>query len=231
MKILSVSILGCSQALSHGNNLNGAYLVKPKHAMEAFPVFCERSGSNDYTVIQRRVNHKMDFNISWKRYKEGFGSVNRNFWLGFDQILTLMNNQTVELEVGLTCDLDTRGSFALETFQLDDLSIAGEEHEYEIQLPIPGTTPGSQSEEEIRSSLLGLAGRPFSTHDRDSSSPGCRNTTSGGWWLDTQCDFGNLNAPFTEYGLDSNNNSLWYITWRSGGFEINITKTYMKIKT
>ncbi|XP_064595382.1 angiopoietin-related protein 4-like [Liolophura sinensis] len=222
---------GCSQAMSHGNHRNGAYLVKPKHAIGTFPVLCEKVGSNFYTFIQRRVSGKTNFDLSWKSYNKGFGSVKWNFWLGFDQILSLMENQTVELEIGLTCDLDTKGSFTLETFQLDDFSLAGEDHQYQIQLPNQGTTQGSQSEEEIHNSLLSLAGQPFSTYDHDSSSPNCRNTTSGGWWFGTQCAFGNLNAPFTDYGLDANNKSILWITWRSAGFEINIKETYMKIKT
>ena len=39
-----------------------------------------------WTVIQRRLNGEVDFDRSWKSYKEGFGDVNGDFWIGLETI-------------------------------------------------------------------------------------------------------------------------------------------------
>ena len=39
-------------------------------------------------VIQRRVDNTTDFFRDWKSYKDGFGNLRRNFWLGGSLQLT-----------------------------------------------------------------------------------------------------------------------------------------------
>ena len=49
-----------------------------------------RSLENDgWIIIQHRVDDTEDFKKRWKEYKSGFGSKNKNFWLGLDQIENL----------------------------------------------------------------------------------------------------------------------------------------------
>ena len=33
-------------------------------------------------MVQRRQDGSVDFNLDWKRYKEGFGDAAGNFWIG-----------------------------------------------------------------------------------------------------------------------------------------------------
>ena len=44
--------------------------------------------SGGWTVIQRRMSDT-DFYKTWQEYKDGFGDLNENFWLGNDNIHTL----------------------------------------------------------------------------------------------------------------------------------------------
>jgi len=41
-----------------------------------------------WQVIQRRVDNTTDFYRDWKSYKDGFGDLTRNFWLGGSTQLT-----------------------------------------------------------------------------------------------------------------------------------------------
>lgn len=55
-----------------------------------------------WTTIQRRKSGLVSFYRDWKQYKEGFGSVRGDFWLGNENIHRLSRQPTrlrVELEV------------------------------------------------------------------------------------------------------------------------------------
>jgi hypothetical protein len=44
-----------------------------------------------WTVIQRRINGTIDFYREWNDYKNGFGDLQTEFWLGNEKIHQLTN--------------------------------------------------------------------------------------------------------------------------------------------
>lgn len=50
-------------------------------------------------VFQRRVNGSQGFFLNWNDYKEGFGNVDHEFWLGNDKIYVLTNQKTYEWRI------------------------------------------------------------------------------------------------------------------------------------
>ncbi|CAF4021142.1 unnamed protein product, partial [Rotaria sp. Silwood1] len=44
-----------------------------------------------WTVIQRRINGTIDFYRGWDDYKNGFGDLHTEFWLGNEKIHQLTN--------------------------------------------------------------------------------------------------------------------------------------------
>lgn len=68
-----------------------------------FQVFCDmETDGGGWTVIQRRKVGLTSFNRDWKQYKEGFGNIKGDFWLGNENIYRLSRRPTVlrvELEV------------------------------------------------------------------------------------------------------------------------------------
>lgn len=66
-------------------------------------VFCDMETSGGgWTTIQRRKSGLVSFYRDWKQYKQGFGSIRGDFWLGNDHIHRLSRRPTrlrVELEV------------------------------------------------------------------------------------------------------------------------------------
>lgn len=54
-----------------------------------------------WTVIQRRQDGSVDFNRTWKEYKEGFGDLNGEFWLGNENIHKLTSQGDYSLRIDL----------------------------------------------------------------------------------------------------------------------------------
>ncbi|XP_066910328.1 ficolin-2-like [Clytia hemisphaerica] len=52
-------------------------------------------------MIQRRLNGDIDFNRGWQSYKEGFGDVNGDYWIGLETIRetsVLLNNTLIRIQ-------------------------------------------------------------------------------------------------------------------------------------
>jgi hypothetical protein len=82
-----------------------------------------------WLVIQKRNSGKVDFNLFWKEYREGFGSIASEYWLGLDNIFLLTNQGHYELRVDLW-DFDDNKVYALyTTFKID-----GERDKYRLQV-------------------------------------------------------------------------------------------------
>ena len=52
-------------------------------------------------VFQRRLNGSVDFYRDWNDYKEGFGSVNDEFWLGNDNVHSMTRNGSYILRIDM----------------------------------------------------------------------------------------------------------------------------------
>lgn len=72
-------------------------------ASPPFQVFCDMETSGGgWTIIQRRKSGLVSFYRDWKQYKQGFGSIRGDFWLGNDHIHRLSRRPTrlrVEMQV------------------------------------------------------------------------------------------------------------------------------------
>lgn len=54
-----------------------------------------------WTVIQRRQDGSVNFDRSWKEYKEGFGDLHTEYWLGNEHIHDLSGQGNYTLRIDL----------------------------------------------------------------------------------------------------------------------------------
>ncbi|KAG2467776.1 ANGL7 protein, partial [Polypterus senegalus] len=145
-----------------------------------------------WTVIQRRQDGSVNFNRSWKEYKEGFGDLNTEFWMGNEHIHDISTQGDYTLRIDLEDWSSKHKHASYETFSIED-----EANQYRLHVTgFRGTVEDSFSWYHNKHS--------FSTPDTGNI---CAEISHGGWWFH-QCFFTNLNGvyykiliPFLNYKL------------------------------
>ncbi|XP_005101289.3 tenascin-R [Aplysia californica] len=135
-----------------------------------------------WIVIQRRASADVNFFRGWTDYKNGFGDLSGNFWLGLEKVHQLTSQERYELRF----DLKFQGKNYFASY--DNFSLSGETENYKIHL---SGFSGNASD-----SMAYHNGMAFSTKDRDndnSSGGSCANSYNGAWWYNG-CHNVNLNG-------------------------------------
>ena len=171
--------------------------------------------SGGWTVIQRRVSDTV-FYKTWQEYKDGFGDLNENFWLGNDNIHTLSGSGKYRQRVDLTDDKGESRYAEYTSFIVGD-----ESTKYRLSVSdYSGTAGGSLSIHD---------GMMFSTIDSENDahlSINCAALVHGAWWYNA-CVGSSLNSLYITQNSTSRESIRWN-TWASA--YLHFTKTEMKIK-
>jgi ficolin len=94
-------VASCSSLYKSGERKDGVYTINPD-GLGSFQVRCDmQTDGGGWTVFQRRQDASVDFYRGWQDYKNGFGDLNGNFWLGLDEIHRLTQSGQNVLRVDL----------------------------------------------------------------------------------------------------------------------------------
>ena len=80
-------------------------------------------------MFQKRLNGSVDFYRGWNEYKQGFGNLNGEFWLGLENIYRLTRSGRYKLRVDLE---DTSGNTAYAEY--DMFAVTSERTKYQLEI-------------------------------------------------------------------------------------------------
>ena len=176
----------CSDIMARHSNTTGIYTIQPRGS-PPFEIYCNFDDKGDpWSVIQRRIDSTVDFQRNWIEYKNGFGQLSGNFWLGNENLYHMLQQRQYTLMVELNDWDNTRIYAAYNFFEIGD-----ESKKYQIHYGNYSGTAGDALGDYHRNAY-------FSTFDRDndaSTSYNCADLHGSGWWYN-DCDHANLNGQY-----------------------------------
>ncbi|XP_028513997.1 ryncolin-1 isoform X2 [Exaiptasia diaphana] len=117
----------CAEFYRSGFKRSGVYVIDPDGDGK-FNVSCDqKTAGGGWTVFQKRQDGSVDFYRGWNDYKNGFGDLNGEFWLGLDKIHRLTKERKQRLRVDLE---DTKGKTAYAEY--DNFAVANEQDNYRM---------------------------------------------------------------------------------------------------
>ncbi|XP_062500432.1 ficolin-2-like [Corticium candelabrum] len=210
------SYTSCQEAKQLGKLLSGVYTLDLGDGLGSFQVYCDMStDGGGWTVFQRRQDGSVDFYRGWSAYKNGFGDLNGEFWLGLDKIHR-MTKRAQTLRVDLM-DFSVRRVHAeYRGFQISD-----ESSKYSLAYTSYSGNAGN--------AMAHHNGMAFTTKDNDNDqlSINCATTYKGPWWH-YKCFDCNLNTLY----LKNEKATTKYagIVWNTWQHNIPLKFTEMKLR-
>ncbi|XP_049548248.1 fibrinogen-like protein A [Anopheles darlingi] len=180
------------------SNLSGTYLIRANIGSDAFPVYCEQQQfGGGWLVFQYRYDGSVDFNHNWTEFKNGFGDIKKEFWLGLEKLHQLTSARANELIVELK---DFNGTYKYARY--NGFEIGSESEQYNLKTL--GTYSGTAGD-----SLEYHKEMKFSTADRDNDqySTNCAIDYEGAWWHKS-CHLSHLNGRYLN--VHSDKAISWY---------------------
>ncbi|XP_020907416.2 ryncolin-1-like [Exaiptasia diaphana] len=206
----------CKELHKRGFRQSGVYTIDPD-GKGRFKVYCDqKTDGGGWTVFQKRQDGSVDFYRGWNAYKNGFGDLKGEFWLGLDKIKRLTHQRRNRLRVDLE---DTKGKTAYAEY--DYFAVASERAKYKLSL---GSYKGTAGD-----SLSWHRGMPFTTKDRDNdkSSGNCAVVYKGAWWYN-ECHNSNLNDLYHHGKHKSYGDGVNWSDWK--GYKYSAKRAEMKIR-
>ncbi|XP_055536759.1 fibrinogen-like protein A [Wyeomyia smithii] len=186
-----------------------------------FSVLCDQEyEQGGWIVVQNRFNGSVDFYRGWKEYRNGFGNLNGEFWLGLDKLHSLTYAAPYELHVLLE-DFENKTVVA----KYSRFAIGNENESY--ALTKLGEYSGNAGD-----GLNYHRDARFSTMDMNHDLPGNNGAIdwTGGWWY-RRGHHSNLNGQYLKGAVDNTKYHGKGMTWNPfRGYDYSLKGSRMMIK-
>ena len=191
----------CTELFAAGFKESGVYTVNPANKT-SFEVYCDMTtDGGGWTVFHKRFDGFVGFYRDWDEYKNGFGDVRGEFWLGNEKI-----HQLTEIPSQLRVEINTT-SAGNKYARYDNFTVTNEASNYTLFV---GFYSGDANDQ-----LTPHSSMAFTTKDRDNDKNGgnCAISQKGAWWYKS-CYHSNLNS---NYG-----GSDYYWNWSLKGSQMKL---------
>ncbi|XP_050082298.1 fibrinogen C domain-containing protein 1-like [Anopheles aquasalis] len=179
--------------------VSGKYNIRASESVSPFIGFCEQEKfEGGWLIIQQRSNGTLDFDRDWIDYRNGFGQVGEEVWIGLEQIHQMTTARACELLVELT-DFDGTHKYA----RYSRFVIGSEAEQYRIRTL--GTYSGTAGDAFGKHNEM-----MFTTRDRDNDKDkeNCARQYNGGWWF-KNCHIAFLHGPYVN-NSGKKSGIFWY---------------------
>lgn len=215
---------------------SGVFLIQPTGVKAPFKVYCEMRSDGGWTVFQKRSGAQVKFDRNWTAYKNGFGNLTNDHWLGLKKVfsLTKSKNKRWTMRVELQ---DHEGATAFAEY--NNFKLGTERSGYKLKVgkyrgtagdAIRGVTKG-QDQNGFGFSAMG--------RDNDGCDPclfgdiaqmECVASDGGGWWF-SRCGSASLHGYWHPAGDHIGwASGLHWDTWKTGA-PYSLKATRMMIKS
>ncbi|KAM8718080.1 hypothetical protein ACLKA7_004738 [Drosophila subpalustris] len=203
-----------------GAKSSGIYdILVPKFSNQTFKVACDaETQGGGWTIILRRMDGSVNFYRNWTEYKNGFGNLVGEYFLGLDKIHAMTAERRQELLVLLE-DLNGEQSYDI----YDEFAIGDEDQQYELHTL--GKASGTAGD-----SLSYHRGMKFTTFDRDNDKRvlgNCAILSTGAWWYngESYCQQSQLTGTYKDNEGDKG------VTWDNfRGLKYSLKTAFMMIR-
>ncbi|KAM8718105.1 hypothetical protein ACLKA7_004762 [Drosophila subpalustris] len=176
-------------------------ILIPKFSNQTFKVACDaETRGGGWTIILRRMDGSVNFYRNWTEYKNGFGNLGGEYFLGLDKIHAMTAERRQELLILLE---DFEGNERYETY--DKFAIGNENQQYELHTL--GNANGTAGD-----SLDYHRGMKFTTFDKDNDKRevvNCAIRDTGAWWYGS-CQFSQLTGTYKDNRFNKGVNWLHF---------------------
>ena len=179
----------CLQHKQVGVKVNGVYKIH-QNILKIIQVYCDQTtDGGGWTVFQRRIDGSVDFFRDWENYKQGFGNLQNEHWLGNENIFTLTLQGLYPRGNELRIDMMNAKKIQ-KSVRYANFHIANAATKYTLHVNgFNGT---------IDDALKYNNRQKFSTFDSDNdiwSIVNCASRYFGGWWFKA-CFRAHLNGKY-----------------------------------
>jgi len=193
----------CAELFSAGFKESGVYAVNPTNKT-SFEVYCDmNTDGGGWTVFHKRFNGFVGFFRDWDEYKNGFGDVRGEYWLGNEKI-----HQLTEIPSQLRVEINT-ASNGNKYAKYSSFTVTNEATNYTLFVDFYSGN--------AKDRLVQFHGMAFTTKDRDNdkySSDNCAVHERGAWWFAGCGASSHLNGNYGD--------SKYYWYWSLKGSEMKL---------
>ena len=207
---VSFTARDCAELFSAGFKESGVYTVNPTNR-SSFDVYCDmKTDGGGWTVFHKRFNGFVGFYRGWDEYKNGFGNLRGEFWLGNEKI-----HQLTEIPSQLRVEINTTSS-GYKYAKYSNFTVTNEASNYTLFVGFYSGTANDM--------LTYYNKMAFTTKDRDNDkykSGNCAVNNRAAWWFKSCTSGSSLNGNYGD-------SSYYFWNWPLLGSEMKLKP---KLKT